>query len=63
MTMYAEIFVDGIDGITQRHIQQANVNGSFTCFPADPENPNYQAYLTWLAEGNTPLPNADPATR
>jgi hypothetical protein len=24
--------------------------------PFDPTNTDYQAYLTWLAEGNTPLP-------
>jgi len=24
--------------------------------PTDPDNTDYQAYLRWLEEGNTPLP-------
>ena len=26
------------------------------CIPFDPDNTDYQAYLAWVADGNTPLP-------
>ena len=26
------------------------------CIPFDPANTDYQKYLTWVSEGNTPLP-------
>jgi hypothetical protein len=26
------------------------------CVPFDPDNKDYQEYLKWIAEGNTPLP-------
>jgi len=32
------------------------------CIPFDPDNTDYQTYLKWVAEGNTPLP-ADEVTQ
>jgi hypothetical protein len=30
--------------------------------PTDPDNIDYQEYLTWLGKGNEPTPYAPPAT-
>ena len=39
-----------------KHVVRLNDDDSQTCIPFNPANTDYQAYLAWLAEGNTPLP-------
>ena len=41
-------------GFTQPHTVLRIADNAF--IPFDPDNTDYQAYLKWVAEGNTPLP-------
>lgn len=47
------------DSITgeARAVFKANEN---KCIPFDPDNTDYQEYLKWLEEGNTPEPAEEP---
>jgi hypothetical protein len=47
---------DRITGAEAQCIKRLSDNAFI---PFDPANTDYQAYLAWLAEGNTPTP-ADP---
>jgi hypothetical protein len=37
-------------------VMKTNEDGSMSSFLFDPGNIDYQQYLKWVAEGNTPLP-------
>ena len=50
-----KIFAKDLDrGITDPSCVIRTIDNA--CIPFDPANTDYQAYLKWLAEGNTPLP-------
>ena len=66
--MYQLIETTTMSGQTVRNIKRLSDNaGARTecCafIPFDPANTDYQEYLAWLEEGNTPLPPDEPQTQ
>ena len=59
--------MDSKCGVIKMYKQVKNMDGTISnnqikrlgdnaCIPFDPANTDYQAYLKWVAEGNTPEP-------
>jgi hypothetical protein len=47
-----------MDSVSNRasSVFRTNEDGTISSIPFDPANTDYQAYLKWVAEGNTPEP-------
>lgn len=48
-----KLLEDKINGGLSNFVMRVS---DMTCIPYDPDNTDYQAYLKWLDEGNTPQP-------
>ena len=46
--------INNRDGVP--YAVQTENNGIVLSIPFDPDNTDYQTYLKWLADGNTPTP-------
>ena len=51
--MYQQVYSDTEKKVSTFHIRRLS-DGAIV--PFDPQNSDYQQYLAWVAEGNTPEP-------
>ena len=59
MTTY-KLFNNPFTGELEAVIKNPDAS-RISCIPISSDNTDYQEYLEWLAEGNTPLPADDPS--
>ena len=51
-----KLFIDALTGQLENIVIRLADNAAIPC---DPDNTDYQAYLEWVAAGNTPEPAED----
>jgi len=54
--MYKNNGIDLITGLPIPSVNKITDDGTIISIPTNPDNTDYQAYLKWVAEGNTPEP-------
>jgi len=54
--MIYKLYKAGINQTIANAAYYTNEQGRMISFLFDPDNTDYQEYLKWLSEGNTPIP-------